>query len=57
MVVPLESKDPLYLLSFTPELRAFVAPTEDGGVEVLQLTNRHALDWFGSLNGNGSEPE
>lgn len=53
LAVPLESDEPLYLLSFTPDMRAFVVPTPDGGVEVMRITNRHFLDWFQSLEVNG----
>jgi hypothetical protein len=53
LAVPVESESPLYLLPFTADLLAFIAPDGEG-VEVRQITNRRVLDTFRAAEVNGS---
>jgi hypothetical protein len=57
IVEPLPADQPLYLLHFTPDLRAFVVPASDGGVEVQQIVHRKTLEWFQSPGVNGGAAE
>jgi hypothetical protein len=54
LAVQLDDEQPLYLLSFTPDLRAFIVPREDGTVEVQHIVHRQTLDWFRPTEVNGS---
>ncbi len=45
-----------YEIRFTPDLRAFVVPGADGGVEVEQIFHRGILRWFRSPKSNGGVP-
>ncbi len=46
IVEPLQDDQPLYLLHFTPDMRAFVVPTGNGEIEVQQIFHRNILKWF-----------
>jgi len=57
LVVRLSGPEPLYLLKFTPDLRAFIQPTDSGEIEILDLAHRKTLEMFRSQKPNGNAKE